>query len=72
MSGRNKPYIVAAGLRGPEHHLGEPLDARSDLFSVGAVLYEALSGDGTLLKRAFAEICENIRDFTVAEIVVDE
>jgi len=27
----------------------------------------SLSGDGTLLKRAFAEICENIRDFTVAE-----
>jgi len=24
------------------------------------------SGDGTLLKRSFAEVCENIRDFTVA------
>ncbi len=30
-------------------------------------LVNSLSGDGTLLKRAFAEICENIRDFTVAE-----
>src|SRR5580692_8435400 len=30
-------------------------------------LVNSLSGDGTLLKRQFAEICENIRDFTVAE-----
>ena len=30
-------------------------------------LVNSLSGDGTLLRRAFAEICENIRDFTVAE-----
>jgi amino-acid N-acetyltransferase len=29
-------------------------------------LVNSLSPDGTLLKRAFAEICENIRDFTVA------
>jgi len=30
-------------------------------------LVNSLSGDGTLLKRSFAELCENIRDFTVAE-----
>jgi amino-acid N-acetyltransferase len=30
-------------------------------------LVNSLSGDGTLLVRSFAEICENIRDFTVAE-----
>ena len=30
-------------------------------------LVNSMSGDGTLLKRPFAEICENIRDFTVAE-----
>ena len=30
-------------------------------------LVNSLSADGTLLRRAFAEICENIRDFTVAE-----
>jgi amino-acid N-acetyltransferase len=29
-------------------------------------LVNSLSTDGTLLKRSFAEICENIRDFTVA------
>lgn len=30
-------------------------------------LVNSLSKDGTLLRRAFAEVCENIRDFTVAE-----
>jgi amino-acid N-acetyltransferase len=30
-------------------------------------LVNSLSGDGTLLKRQFSEICENIRDFTIAE-----
>jgi amino-acid N-acetyltransferase len=30
-------------------------------------LVNSLSQDGTLLRRAFAEICENVRDFTVAE-----
>jgi amino-acid N-acetyltransferase len=29
-------------------------------------LVNSLSGDGTLIKRVFPEICENIRDFTVA------
>jgi amino-acid N-acetyltransferase len=30
-------------------------------------LVNSLSGDGTLLRRAFAEICENIRDFTIVK-----
>ncbi|HEX5236727.1 MAG TPA: GNAT family N-acetyltransferase [Silvibacterium sp.] len=30
-------------------------------------LVNSLSHDGTLLRRVFAEICENIRDFTIAE-----
>ena len=28
-------------------------------------LVNSLSSDGTLLRRAFAEICENVRDFTL-------
>jgi amino-acid N-acetyltransferase len=32
-------------------------------------LVNSLSSDGTLLRRAFAEICENVRDFTIAESV---
>ena len=30
-------------------------------------LVNSLSGDGTLLRRNYAEICENVRDFKVAE-----
>ena len=30
-------------------------------------LVNSLAGDGTLLRRSYAELCENIRDFTVAE-----
>jgi len=30
-------------------------------------LVNSLSGDGTLLRRNYAEICENIRDFAIAE-----
>lgn len=32
-------------------------------------LVNSLSGDGTLLRRSYAEICENVRDFAVAESV---
>lgn len=34
-------------------------------------LVNSLSGDGTLLRRSYAELCENVRDFTVAERVLD-
>jgi serine/threonine-protein kinase len=34
----------------PEHRRGDPVDARADLFAIGAVLYEVLSG-----RRAFPE-----------------
>jgi amino-acid N-acetyltransferase len=30
-------------------------------------LVNSLSGDGTLLRRTYAEICENVRDFHIAE-----
>ncbi len=44
-------------------HKARLQDAR-DIFD----LVNSLSGDGTLLRRSYAEVCENIRDFTVAEI----
>ncbi len=43
-------------------HKARLQDAR-DIFD----LVNSLSHDGTLLRRSYAEICENIRDFTVAE-----
>jgi amino-acid N-acetyltransferase len=39
------------------------LQDASDIFD----LVNSLSSDGTLLRRSYAEICENIRDFTVAK-----
>ena len=35
-------------------------------------LVNSLSGDGTLLRRSYAEICENVRDFTVASRATPE
>ena len=46
-------------------HKANVQDAR-DIFE----LVNSLSGDGTLLRRSYAELCENIRDFTIAERVV--
>ncbi len=45
-------------------HKARLQDAR-DIFD----LVNSLSHDGTLLRRSYAEICENIRDFTVAQTV---
>lgn len=35
-------------------------------------LVNSLSNDGTLLRRSYAEICENVRDFSVAETTEGE
>ena len=40
----------------PEQAAGRPLDARSDVFSFGAVLYELLAGTGAFTGDSTAQI----------------
>lgn len=43
------------GYMSPEQLRGEPSDARSDIFALGCVLYEILSGKAAFLKKSTAE-----------------
>jgi non-specific serine/threonine protein kinase len=52
--------VGTVGYMSPEQLKGLPLDARSDLFSVGAVLYEAVSGERAFPGRTAAERMEAI------------
>src|SRR4029450_13497677 len=40
----------------PEVVTGEPVDARSDLFAVGAILFEMLAGRPAVIGRTIAEV----------------
>jgi serine/threonine protein kinase len=53
------------GYMSPEQTRGEPVDARSDLFSLGVVLHEALSRQRLFRVVSDAETIERIRDRVV-------
>lgn len=47
----------------PEQALGEPIDKRSDLFSIGSLLYECLTGSPVFIGKSVGEIfAQVIRD----------
>ena len=62
MGRAGSPQKFAVQPQGVQVHKARLQDAR-DIFD----LVNSLSADGTLLRRSYAELCENIRDFTVAE-----
>lgn len=52
----------------PEQARGEPLDGRSDLFSVGAVLYQALTGERLFKGEGLAEVARQVAAAEVPSI----
>lgn len=63
-SGSRVPLTEAGAILGtlsyaaPEQRRGDPVDARADIFSLGAVLYEMLTGRRALQARTVGELLE--------------
>jgi serine/threonine-protein kinase len=77
ISTSDAPTLTQAGLivgtpfyMSPEQALGRPVDARSDLFSLGVVLYEALAGKRPFEGESVTETMMNIIMQEAPELVV--
>lgn len=57
---RDGVFMGTPSYSSPEQLLGSSVDRRSDIFSLGAVLYECLSGQQAFSGRNFAEICAQV------------
>lgn len=67
---RTQPGIIRGkfSYMSPEQSLGKELDHRSDIFSAGIVLYEALSGGRLFLRKNEIETLDAVRKCEVASI----
>jgi len=62
LSGSTMPgeFLGTPRYASPEQFRGEPVDARSDIFSVGAILFELLSGHPAFSGATFGEIAHSV------------
>jgi serine/threonine protein kinase len=57
---REGVFMGTPSYSSPEQLLGTSVDRRSDIFSLGAVFYECLSGQPAFAGKNFAEICAQV------------
>lgn len=65
-SSADDPIWGKPGYMAPERLLGQPPDQRSDIFSMGVVLYTALTGVEPFKGKTTEETMRNVREATVA------